>query len=191
MSTPTTNAIDNALTYTGVPIYNTAGQLIATGSSLWSGSIQNPVGYNQFGIAIGPPSGDLFVWTGTLPGGTVSEDPVGVFTWYPKSGVWGIPSWGFAIDATDEWLYTGTTSWESQGGEPPASICSYSLYALSSPITVPVPEPSTLALLARDSLGSAGSFVFGGVGMGPRPLPLALPRMVDAPAAIADRHLGT
>ncbi len=150
-STPTTNAIDNAPTYASVPIYNTAGQLVATGSSLWSGSILAPVGYNQYGT-----TGPEIVWTGTIPEGSVSGDPLGVFTEYPNT-VWGIPSFGFSVDSTYEWVFTGTTSWQSTQPENPALVLSYPLYALSSPITVPVPEPSTLMLLLT---GGAGLFAY-------------------------------
>ena len=49
-STLTTNAIDNAPTYATVPIYNTAGQLVASGSSqLWLSVFANPIGFDEFG----------------------------------------------------------------------------------------------------------------------------------------------
>ena len=50
------------------PIYNTHGLRVADGKAdLWDGSLHTAIGFDEFGNAI--PTGDDFVWTGTLGNG--------------------------------------------------------------------------------------------------------------------------
>jgi uncharacterized repeat protein (TIGR03803 family) len=149
-STLTTNAIDNAPTYATVPIYNTAGQLVASGSSqLWLSVFANPIGFDEFGN----PSSASKAWTGTGHG--LAMYPLGEFPLEPGNPDYiETPSFVFLNTggpSMDPW-FSGYLTGDSA---PPQSIL-YPLYALSSPITVPVPEPSTLALLGVGALGLLG-----------------------------------
>lgn len=58
------NASVNAPVYESVPIYNLAGQLVATGTEFYSSTHLAPIGFNQFGdLAARRP------WTGMHPNG--------------------------------------------------------------------------------------------------------------------------
>ena len=122
----------NAPTFAGVPIYNTQGQLVATGSGLWSGQLQNPIEYDPTG---GYEGG--VVWTGSKSDGTANIDGDLGFQSFP----WLIV--GDSAASNSYWLYFGQYS---------PSI-HFPIYALSSPITV-VPEPATLTLLGPGTAGT-------------------------------------
>ena len=74
-STDSANAITNAPVYSGVPIFNAAGQLLTVGPLLYSDSGLQPLLDDQFGDAVGGTS----VWTGSHGDGTeaYSVDPSG------------------------------------------------------------------------------------------------------------------
>ena len=58
--------------FDSVPIFDTRGNLVATGTQLWSGDLLSPPEYDQYG--------DLFgglVWTGSLPDGSIAPLPLG------------------------------------------------------------------------------------------------------------------
>ena len=60
------------------PLYNTHGDLIASSAAqLWSGSIDNPVLYDETGTAVTsypPENRSDVVWTGTRPNGTATDN---------------------------------------------------------------------------------------------------------------------
>ena len=127
----------NAPFTSSIPVYNTAGQLVANATTpLYSvsGTILNPIGYDQFGNAQ-----NSYVWTGSGYDGT-PDDPLGG---QPYS--YGQPDLGYS-DYQSFWL--------GGSGGFANSTNVYPLFALSSPITVP--EPSTIALLLMGLL--AGVF---------------------------------
>ena len=124
------NAISNAATYSGVPIYNTHGQLVATGAGLWSGHLSSPIVYDQNGSY-----DSTAVWDGSNYTGIASGIPAALGDADPMSGV-SATTFGY-------WLQSSTN-----GATNPLAV-----YALSSPITDPVPEPTTLSLLVSALLG--------------------------------------
>lgn len=156
-STAAVAAMNNAPTYASVPIYNTHGQLVAAGSAaLWSaagyGNLQAPIDYDQNGNQMP----DVGVWSGTQANGNkglgwggsslyMNDEynlPLGVWGQYimPGFGSYDGPSYGSTGSVDNPWIQAGMSS-----SYTPSSV-TYSMYALSSPITV-VPEPGTLALL--------------------------------------------
>ena len=124
-------ANENAPFTSSIPVYNTAGQLIADAATpLYGGSLINPILYDQNGDAFSTP-----VWTGSNADGT-SEWPLG------GQDQDGEPNIGVSGNSTGQWIHDG-----ADGQEFPLP-----LYALSSPITV-VPELTTLTLLGSALLG--------------------------------------
>ena len=129
MSTSGTNAIDNVPTFPSIPIYNTHGERVASGSAeFWSGTIEHSIQYDQNGVALASNQ----VWTGT--------SATGLGVTLPAQSRLGeaSPMTGFYPSTGANWID------DAQAGQ---NSTYYPLYALSSPITVPAPEPSTLALL--------------------------------------------
>ncbi len=129
-STSTVNANVNAPNNDSIPVYNTAGQLVADSNEpLYSSLHYNPISYTQFGEEVE----DTWVWSGSEPTGTdYLENPLGSV----------YPTYGFCNYINDEWvLYGSYYSFQPMG-----------IYALSSPITV-VPEPTSLTLLGAALLG--------------------------------------
>jgi hypothetical protein len=118
-----TNANVNAPSV-GLPVYNTAGQLVATSATgLYTAPLVNAVSFDQFGGRI-----NSLVWTGSSTNGlgTVGNT---LGTAAPFSGV----------------SYTALSQWIHFAVDSPSS--NESLYALSSTLTSPAPEPATITLL--------------------------------------------
>lgn len=121
-STSAKYAYDNIGGNFTIPIYNLAGQLVATGATdLWDGTIANPIGWNQYGASY---SGTVF--TGTTFDGSGSSFGLGS------------PS-----------VTTGSSSlvvafWISGPTSP--STLTHPFYAISGTLTVPTPEPSALGM---------------------------------------------
>jgi hypothetical protein len=132
-TTTTMDASVNATTYSGVPIFNTQGQLILSdGSQLYTNwttySLANPIEYDESGSYQ-----DTRVWTGGYANN-------GDYQQYPLGDPHGI---GTVVAGDD----TSTTVWNMNHWISP--ITQYPVYALSSP----VPEPTTLTLLVSALLG--------------------------------------
>ena len=78
LSSSTTNAVDRLAI--NAPIYNTAGELLATGESdFFDGALQHPVGFDEFGELV---TGE--VWTGTNNVGSMTSNTCG--DWVNNSG---------------------------------------------------------------------------------------------------------
>ena len=147
VSTPTVNVIDNVPSPSSrtSPVYNTAGQLVvASTGTLWAhnNTLLNPVCFDQFG--------NLASWqnvcTGSYANGyAVSGQALGQFYYDSSQGYWESPWLGEVGSTSKTWVNWGY--WHDihlsavQDRE-------FHYYALSSPITVATPEPSTLGLLA-------------------------------------------
>jgi hypothetical protein len=115
-------AVNNAPSFAGIPVYDTQGDKISDGS-LYSGSLLSPINYTQSG---GSPPIDL-IWTGSDPTGA-SLNPLGVAD----------PEFGLSSSSGSAWMASANNT--------PAGV-PWPIYVLSSPITV-VPEPGTISLLA-------------------------------------------
>lgn len=119
-------ANENAPFTSSIPVYNTAGQLIADAATpLYGGSLIDPILYNQYGNEFSTP-----VWTGSNADGT-PDHPLG------GQNQFGGPDFGESTFSTGGWIH----------GSIDTQATAWPLYALSSPITV-VPEPGTFTLLA-------------------------------------------
>jgi hypothetical protein len=143
-STASVDARDNTGTNpfvngTGVAIYNTGGQIIANSNSdLWDGTLQNPVGFNQFGN-----SQLNMVFTGSNSDGTkVAGGELGNAQ----------ARFGTSGQADSMWI-------EFTNNFPNA----LGLYAMSGVLyngapmaPAAVPEPSTFLLLGAGAIGLIG-----------------------------------
>jgi hypothetical protein len=151
-STATVRAYDNAPSNGSIPVYNLAGQLVeGVGTSLYNTNmgpyphtanlILNPIDYDQYGEQYGVNEGAA-VWTGSTVGGNI----------YPNDYYNGIPGY-LGSSFVHAGVSTATAGYWIDGGIATWSTDLLPLYALSSPITVTTPEPSTIALLLTASLG--------------------------------------
>lgn len=135
---PATDARDNTGTNPyvepDVPIYNLAGQLIANDNyDLWDGELLNPILYTELGTA----SSAQFVWTGTMPDGSVG---------LPLGDAWGLATVGNPHFADPVWI----------DFMPQHTDELNALYGISGPLTAPVPLPSAILLFGTGLIGLAG-----------------------------------
>jgi hypothetical protein len=136
VSTPTVHARDNAPSG-NFPVYNTQGILVSN-SGLYSGSLSSPITYTQDGS----PTllWNSSVWTGSdpfgvgIPGQTVGDPS-------------GFAMIGAATSAGTLWSTLFSVPLGEGGG----------IYALSEPITVPVPEPGTFLMLSSALVALGGA----------------------------------
>jgi hypothetical protein len=137
-SAPNQSARDNAITYENVPIYNTRGQRVANGQTdLWDGDIQNAIAYEQFGQ---PRLQDFVVMDAVATGSDTH-------------GNW-LPGWCLGTGNTARvGYYSRRNSAWIDSGFPLYADRRVPFYALSSPTTMPVPEPSTFILLGMAAVG--------------------------------------
>ncbi|MCH7751303.1 MAG: PEP-CTERM sorting domain-containing protein [Planctomycetes bacterium] len=134
-STATVNAIDHI----GIlgPVYRLDDVLLATSEAdLWDGSIAAQLNITEAGTLATPSFGfGAAVWTGTIPNGLGA----GGFQLGVGSG-----SRAGNFGQTNS-LWVSHLSFSRQGLNP--------VYAVSTVLTVPIPEPSTLTLLWLGLLG--------------------------------------
>lgn len=132
-STATVDASTNAPV--SAPVYNMAGQLVATGSAdLWDGTLANAINRDEFGSPL-----NWEVWSGTTSAGLAgSGTELGSAS----------PLSGLSSMTTADWI-------DRVGQTPPANF-PLSFYALSEELTAPgIPEPSAFLILS-----TAGMAVF-------------------------------
>jgi hypothetical protein len=139
-STATVNTIDNA-PWSAVPVYNTAGIEVASVATGLYGTVSllSAPEYNQFGTRT---TLDI-IWTGSHYNGT-GYNPHSLGDGSGSARV------GQAHTRFFPWIDNDLSS----------ATLLHPMYALSSPITVPAPEPSTRTLLvaALLMLGGCGFF---------------------------------
>ena len=139
-STATVNANVNAQNVmvdgSYLPVYNTQGIEVSGIAGLYSGSLLNVVDYNQNGVL----QSSVEVWTGSTTAGV--GDGAFVLGNTPEEGT----EFGDSQLKTAAWIEFLRQN----------STAAHTLYALSTPLTVPTPEPATITLL-----GSALSLLAG------------------------------
>jgi hypothetical protein len=144
----------NAQTYYGIPIYNTLGQQVtsAYGAGLWTDPVTlgSPVQTNQFGAS----EAYIQVWTGAGPRGWQAIDDSPLCLGSPGGLNGAYAAYGESGYTDSGWIEAGVTSIYANPLDPSSPAISNPLYALSSVITVPVPEPGTLTLLG---IGTGGT----------------------------------
>ena len=124
----------------GLPVYNTAGQLVATAATgLYTAPLVNPIEFDQFGNlatqAPDPWSANAWTWTGSqLPGVAVPGAELGSFVGGTEVGinVATIPTWITALTF--------------------ASTNALQVYALSGTLISPIPEPTSITLFGSGVL---------------------------------------
>ena len=142
-----TNASANAPAHAGVTIYNTLGQPVAAGGALYAvydsyfgyvgGTLANPIDANQYGAPVADAG--VWVWTGSEPDGAAAFSGFYQMGASNNEALFGLSQPGLT---SQSWITTGEDNINYYGTFP-----THPVYALSSEITVPSPEPATLALL--------------------------------------------
>lgn len=138
-STATVQAHVNAPAQAGIPIYNTHGQVVVSDAQdLYANvSLTNPINYDQFGTF----STFRYIFTGSTPLGE-RFDP------YYLGSPDGSSIIGYNSNTNFQWIDSNGAITQTYGFA--------SLYALSDPITVPVPEPSSAVIFGAAILGLLG-----------------------------------
>jgi len=130
-STVDVSARDNTGTNpasTGVPIYRLDNIRLANNNpDLWDSFLENTLNVTEQGmpiLAVAPPGSTA--WTGSFSNGTAAAQPLGS----------GNPIAGDALATNFTWMLLGNGP----------AVDARRLYGISEQLTVPIPEPSTLAL---------------------------------------------
>lgn len=132
-STASTDANSNALV--SAPVYNMNGELVATGfADFWDGTHTVGVGidYDENNT-----SRNFNVWTGSNTDGT----DAGTLALGNERAIW-----AESALSSGAWINRGTQD----------TTVSYALYALSEPLTAPIPLPAAAWLLGSAVLGLIG-----------------------------------
>jgi len=115
-------------------VRNLHGDLLADDAAdLWDGSLDNPVGYDEFATAI---TSDTEVWTGTGDNGTASSDTCD--SWTNPAAAFG--TFGSMDQTSKNWVADGDLGCNETAR----------LYAVSP--LYEVPEPASLALFTLSAL---------------------------------------
>jgi hypothetical protein len=119
----------------GLPVFNTQGGEVSSAfSKFYFSPHVSAIQFDQFGVQAPPRE----VWTGSSPNGFE---------------VWGLGNASQPI-VTEGNPAVATFGWAETTQDPPSTQLGF--YALSSPITLPVPEPASLTLLGSALLAIGG-----------------------------------
>ena len=133
ISDSTTSAIGLSTFLNGgnSPIYNTQGQLVSPNyASMFQGiatALNNPIRYTEYGV-----SATFGAWTGTDSNG-IHKFSRSNWTGASTLGTRGVPN-----QTAAPWIDSGTNNLNQ----------ALRLYGISEELTVPVPEPGTISLIA-------------------------------------------
>jgi hypothetical protein len=160
-STATVEALTNAPNATigggYVPVYNTQGIEVSGSEGLYTPSGESPLNgifYDQYGSAPPSVSPSNYVWTGSKYGGVfgTAGGAHGIFTEATLGGP------NNPITGDDGAAYVGNwMTWD----DSQSTSALLPMYALSSVLTVPSPEPATVSLLGSALALLAGHRLFG------------------------------
>jgi hypothetical protein len=125
----------------GLPVFNThGGEVSSAFSQFYFSPHLAAIQFDQFGV-VAPPRE---VWTGSSPSGF-------------EIGGLGNMSGRLVTEGNPA---VATFGWADTTQDPPSTLLGF--YALSSPITLPTPEPATLTLLGSALLAIGGRRLLGG-----------------------------
>jgi hypothetical protein len=155
VSTVSVSANANAPSFAGIPVYDTHGDLVAFNSvsaGLYLLPLSHAPDFTQRGDFL-----QTNVWTGgasTSPALPPTPQLIGTpFTFDLTKTV---EAFGLSTEVGFRWLYAdNSTDYSGPPGVTTSPVLD-SMYALSTPITVPAPEPATLTLLGSALLLMGG-----------------------------------
>jgi hypothetical protein len=130
----------SAIGTSSVDIYNTAGIVVANGSSdMLDGSLDAPIQYDQNGTSVGVG----FVWTGSTPSGNKDMGGSDLSLGSELNGVANSTTLGVANQSTSQWIKAFALPNSITANAGFGNVAR--IYGISGELTA-VPEPSTIAL---------------------------------------------
>jgi hypothetical protein len=155
VSTVSVSANSNAPSFAGIPVYDTHGDLVAfssTSAGLYLLPLSHAPDFTQRGDFL-----QTNVWTGgaaTSPALPPTPQPIGTPFSFDLTKT--VEAFGLSTEVGFRWLYAdNSTDYSGPPGVTTSPVLD-SIYALSTPITVPAPEPATITLMGSALLLMGG-----------------------------------